>query len=77
LYSQTTPQSGFTVASDRTASGWNGSEADTGFRTSWIWENDLVERVDPAESTLNNIFGKLNAQNRTECVARARELNLL
>jgi len=26
---------------------------------------------------LNNIFGKMNAQNRTECVARARELQLL
>lgn len=26
---------------------------------------------------LNNIFGKLDVQNRTECVARARELNLL
>jgi len=26
---------------------------------------------------LNNIFGKLGAQNRTQCVARARELDLL
>ena len=26
---------------------------------------------------LNNIFGKLGVSNRTECVARARELNLL
>ena len=26
---------------------------------------------------LNNIFGKLNVQSRTQCVARARELNLL
>jgi LuxR family maltose regulon positive regulatory protein len=26
---------------------------------------------------LNNIFGKLGVQNRTQCVARARELNLL
>ena len=38
---------------------------------------DLVLATGTVKKHLNNIFGKLNAQNRTECVARARELNLL
>ena len=37
----------------------------------------LVLAVGTVKRHLNNIFGKLNVQNRTQCVARARELNLL
>jgi len=39
--------------------------------------DDLVLATGTIKRHLNNIFGKLNVQNRTECVARARELNLL
>jgi LuxR family maltose regulon positive regulatory protein len=42
---------------------------------------EIAERLFLATGTvkkhLSNIFGKLDAQNRTECVARARELELL
>jgi LuxR family maltose regulon positive regulatory protein len=42
---------------------------------------EIAERLFLATGTvkkhLSNIFGKLDAQNRTECVARARELGLL
>jgi len=37
----------------------------------------LILAVGTVKRHLNNIFGKLNVQNRTQCVARARELNLL
>jgi LuxR family maltose regulon positive regulatory protein len=39
--------------------------------------DELVLATGTVKKHLNNIFGKLNAENRTECVARARELNLL
>jgi LuxR family maltose regulon positive regulatory protein len=39
--------------------------------------DELVVATGTVKKHLNNIFGKLNALNRTECVARARELNLL
>ena len=39
--------------------------------------DELALATGTVKKHLNNIFGKLNAQNRTECVARARELNLL
>ncbi|MBI5035176.1 MAG: helix-turn-helix transcriptional regulator [Chloroflexi bacterium] len=38
---------------------------------------ELVLATGTVKKHLSNIFGKLNAQNRTECVARARELRLL
>lgn len=39
--------------------------------------DDLVLAVGTVKRHLNNIFGKVGAQNRTECVARSRELRLL
>jgi ATP/maltotriose-dependent transcriptional regulator MalT len=39
--------------------------------------DELFLATGTVKKHLNNIFGKLNVQNRTECVARARELNLL
>jgi LuxR family maltose regulon positive regulatory protein len=39
--------------------------------------DELVLATGTVKKHLSNIFGKLNAQNRTECVARARELQLL
>ena len=38
---------------------------------------ELVLATGTVKKHLSNIFGKLDAQNRTQCVARARELNLL
>jgi LuxR family maltose regulon positive regulatory protein len=38
---------------------------------------ELVLAVGTVKKHVSNISGKLNAQNRTQCVARARELNLL
>jgi LuxR family maltose regulon positive regulatory protein len=37
----------------------------------------LIIATGTVKKHLNNIFGKLGAQSRTQCVARARELNLL
>jgi len=37
----------------------------------------LVVTVGTVKKHLNNVFGKLDAQNRTQAVARARALNLL
>jgi len=39
--------------------------------------DELVLATGTVKRHLNNIFGKLNVQNRTECVARVKELNLL
>jgi LuxR family transcriptional regulator, maltose regulon positive regulatory protein len=39
--------------------------------------DELVLATGTVKKHLNNVFGKLGVQNRTECVARARELNLL
>jgi ATP/maltotriose-dependent transcriptional regulator MalT len=39
--------------------------------------DELVLAKGTIKKHLNNIFGKLEAQNRTQCVARARELGLL
>jgi len=39
--------------------------------------DQLVLATGTVKKHLNNIFGKLDAQNRTQCVARGRELNLL
>jgi LuxR family maltose regulon positive regulatory protein len=39
--------------------------------------DELVIAVGTVKKHLSNIFGKLGAQNRTECAARARELNLV
>ena len=39
--------------------------------------NELVLAVGTVKKHVSNISGKLSAQNRTHCVARARELNLL
>jgi len=39
--------------------------------------DELFLATGTVKKHLSNIFGKLNAQNRTECVARARELHLL
>jgi LuxR family maltose regulon positive regulatory protein len=39
--------------------------------------NELFLATGTVKKHLNNIFGKLNVQNRTECVVRARELQLL
>jgi len=39
--------------------------------------DDLVLATGTVKRHLNNIFGKLNVQNRTECVARVKELDLL
>lgn len=39
--------------------------------------NELVLATGTVKAHLSNIFGKLNAQSRTQCVARARELDLL
>ncbi len=38
---------------------------------------DLFLAVGTVKRHLSNIFGKLNVQSRTECIARSRELNLL
>jgi LuxR family transcriptional regulator, maltose regulon positive regulatory protein len=38
---------------------------------------ELVLATGTVKKHLNNIFGKLSVQNRTQCAARARELNLL
>jgi LuxR family maltose regulon positive regulatory protein len=39
--------------------------------------DQLVLATGTVKKHLNNIFGKLDVQNRTQCVARARELHLL
>jgi LuxR family maltose regulon positive regulatory protein len=39
--------------------------------------DELFLATGTVKKHLNNIFGKLNVQNRTGCVARARELKLL
>ncbi len=37
----------------------------------------LILATGTVKKHLNNIFGKLGVQSRTQCVAKARELNLL
>ena len=39
--------------------------------------DELVLATGTVKKHLNSIFGKLNVESRTQCVARARELNLL
>ena len=39
--------------------------------------DELVLATGTVKKHLNNIFGKLNVESRTQCIARIRELNLL
>jgi LuxR family maltose regulon positive regulatory protein len=39
--------------------------------------DELVLAIGTVKKHLSNIYGKLGVQNRTQCVARARELRLV